>query len=256
VVGSLSYGPWAVSALLVSIRIGMVFAMTPVLSAIPMPAVVRVLVVLGIAAAMSAALPTTSYRGQTDLASLFGAACLEVSIGVLLSLGILLAFATFSVAGRVLDIQIGFGMGQLFDPATRQSLPLLTGAMTQLAVLCFFALDAHHTLLRALAYSFEHFPLGAPWPIQQSLPVVLRHVSGMFVLGFALVAPVVTCLLLVELGLSLLARNLPQMNMFVLGMPIKVIVGLGALAVWLGAAGDYVARIFNAVFHNWEALFR
>lgn len=254
--GSLAYGSWVVSVLLVSIRVGMVFAMTPVLAAIPMPTVVRVLVILGIAAALSQALPSASYRGQADLTSLFEAACLEVSVGVLLSLGILLAFATFSVAGRVLDIQIGFGMGQLFDPATRQNLPLLTGAMTQLAVLCFFALNAHHTLLRALAYSFEHFPIGEPWAIQQSLPAVLRHVSAVFVLGFALVAPVVTCLFLVELGLALLARNLPQMNMFVLGMPIKVIVGLGALAVWLGATGDYVARIFNAVFRNWEALFR
>lgn len=254
--GSLAYGSWAVSVLLVSIRIGMVLAMTPVLAAMSMPAVVRVLAVLGIAAAMSQVLPSASYRGEIDLASLLGAACLEVSIGAVLGLGILLAIATFSVAGRVLDIQIGFGIGQLLDPATRQNLPLLTGAMTQLAVLCFFALNAHHTLLRALAYSFEQFPMGAPWAIEQSLPVVLRHVAGVFVLGFALVAPVVTCLLLVELGLALLARNLPQMNMFVLGMPIKVIVGLGALAVWLGGAGDHVARIFNAVFRSWEALFR
>lgn len=254
--GSLSYGPWAVSVLLVSIRVSMVLAMTPVMSAISMPAVIRILVVLGIAAAMSQVLPSASYRGEVDLASLIGAVCLEISIGAVLGLGILLAFATFSVAGRVLDIQIGFGIGQLFDPATRQTMPLLTGAMTYLAVLCFFAMDAHHTLLRALAFSFDQFPLGAPWAIRQSLPVVLRHVSGVFVLGFALVAPVVTCLLLVELGLSLLARNLPQMNMFVLGMPIKVLVGLGALAAWIGVAGEYVTRIFNAVFRSWEALFR
>jgi len=250
------YGPWAVSVLLMSIRIGMVFAMTPILSAIPVPLMVRVLFVFGFSAALVGAIPSATYRGAVDLTALMTAALIEFSVGVVLGLGVLLAFATFSVAGRILDIQIGFGIGQLFDPATRQNLPLLTGTMGYLAAVCLFSLDVHHTLLRALAYSFEHFPMGMPWAMADSFPVVLRHLAGVFTLAFALVAPVVTCLLLTEFGLVLLARNLPQMNMFALGMPVKIIVGLGALAAWLSGAGDHVGRIFTAVFRSWEALFR
>ncbi|WP_423199777.1 MULTISPECIES: flagellar biosynthetic protein FliR [unclassified Cupriavidus] len=250
------FGLWAVSLLLVSIRIGMVLAMTPILGAMSIPAVLRVLIPLGIAAAMTLALPVTRYRGDIDLMAIMGAAAIEVAVGAMLGLGVLFAFATFSVAGRLLDIQIGFGIAQLLDPATRQNVPLLTGVMTQLGVLCLFAMDVHHTLLRALAYSYDVFPAGEPWAIAQSLPVVIRHAGSMFMLAFALVAPVVTALLLVELGLSVLSRNLPQMNMFVLGMPIKVIVGVGALVVWIGVAGVHVSRIFDAIFHSWEALFR
>jgi flagellar biosynthetic protein FliR len=249
-------GPWAVSILLLSIRVGMVFAMTPILGGIYMPPAVRVLIVIGLSAALSGALPSAAYRGAVAVGPLLSAALVELSIGAVMAAGVTLAFATFSVAGRILDIQIGFGMGQLLDPATNQNMPLLTGALTQLAMLCFFAVDGHHTVLRALAYSFEHFPMGMPWNFQNSYPVILKHLSGVFVLAFALIAPVVTCLMLVELGLGLIARNLPQMNMFVLGMPIKVIVGLSALAAWLGGAGEHVSRIFSSIFRSWEALFR
>lgn len=250
------YGPWAVSVLLMSIRIGMVFAMTPILTAVPVPLLVRVLFVLGFSAALVGAIPSATYRGSADLTALITAALIEFSLGVVLGLGVVLAFTTFSVAGRILDIQIGFGMGQLFDPASRQNLPLLTGAMGYLAAVCLFSLDVHHTLLRALAYSFEHFPMGQPWAMTSSLPFVLQHLAGVFTLAFAVVAPIVTCLLLTELGLVLLARNLPQMNMFALGMPVKIVVGLGAFAAWLSGAGDHVGRIFTAVFRSWEALFR
>ncbi|WP_426990881.1 flagellar biosynthetic protein FliR [Cupriavidus sp. 30B13] len=239
-----------------SIRIGMVFAMTPILTGMPMPASVRIMLVLGLAVALGGVLPNTTLRGAVDASDLLRAVGIEFSIGVVLALGVTLAFATFSVAGRILDIQIGFGIGQLFDPATRQNLPILTGAFSQLGLLCFFAVNGHHTVLRALAYSFEQFPMGEPWPLSESLPVVLRHAAGVFALGFSLVAPVVTCLLLVELGLGVVARNLPQMNMFVMGMPVKVIVGLSALAAWIGGAGDVVSRIFTSVFRGWEALFR
>lgn len=249
-------GLWAVSVLLVSIRVGVVLGMTPIMGAMSMPAVLRVLIPLGISAALTLALPGTRYRGDVDLTSIVGAASIEVAVGATLGLGVLLAFATFSLAGRLLDIQIGFGIGQLFDTSTRQNVPLLTGVLTQLGVLCLFAMDVHHTLLRALAYSYDVFPPGKPWAITQSLPVVLRHAGSMFTLAFALVAPVVTALLLVELGLSVLSRNLPQMNMFVLGMPIKVIVGIGALAVWISVAGVHVSRIFDGIFRSWEALFR
>lgn len=257
VVGDIAwYGPWIASVLLMSIRLGMVFAMTPILLGFPVPASIRVLLVLSLAAALSSVVPAAAYRGALDPSALFRAAFIELSLGTVLALGVILAFATFSIAGRILDIQIGFGMGQLFDPATRQNLPLLTAAFTQLGVLCFFAVEGHHIVLRALAYSFERFPLGMPWPISASLPIVARHLTSMFVLSFALVAPVVTCLLLVELGLGLLARNLPQMNMFVLGMPIKVIVGLAACAAWIGGAADVVNRIFTSTFRSWEALFQ
>ena len=85
---------------------------------------------------------------------------------------------------------------------------------------------------------------------------MLTQASAAFTLGFALVAPVVFVLALVDLGLGVLARNLPQMNMFVLGIPVKVIAGVAALSLWVVAAGPVVARIHGTMVAGWAAFFR
>nr|WP_237022477.1 flagellar biosynthetic protein FliR [Herbaspirillum frisingense] len=79
--------------------------------------------------------------------------------------------------------------------------------------------------------------------------------AGLFSLGFALAAPVVFCILLVEVGLGVLARNLPQMNMFTMGVPVKVIVGLSALSLWMMGAGDAMSRVYLSIFKAWEGFF-
>ena len=77
----------------------------------------------------------------------------------------------------------------------------------------------------------------------------------MFALGFALAAPIVACLLLVELGLGVLSRNLPQMNVFALGLPIKVLTGLTALSLWATLGAGIVARIYSSIFQGWKVWF-
>jgi flagellar biosynthetic protein FliR len=88
------------------------------------------------------------------------------------------------------------------------------------------------------------------------VPAVVRQAGQMFSLGFAMVAPVVFCLTLVELGLGVLSRNLPQMNTLVVGVPIKVVVGLAALATWAGVGGPAMGRAYATGFEMWGALWR
>jgi flagellar biosynthetic protein FliR len=152
-------------------------------------------------------------------------------------------------------VQIGFGMAQILDPVTRQQIPILTAAFNQVGVLVFFLVNGHHALLRGLAYSLERFPLGRAWSVEAAAPMVLKQVGGLFSLGFALAAPVVFCILLVELALGVVARNLPQMNMFVIGIPVKIIVGLTALSLWFGGMGDAMNRVYASIYHSWDGVF-
>lgn len=78
----------------------------------------------------------------------------------------------------------------------------------------------------------------------------------MFSLGFAMVAPVVFCLTLVEMGLGVLSRNLPQMNTLVVGVPIKVMVGLASLGAWAAFSGTVMERAYASTFATWGALWR
>jgi flagellar biosynthetic protein FliR len=247
---------WLAAVLLLSLRLSAVFLMTPLLAPGSVPVLVRALLILGLAACLSMGLPgglpgaLPSNTGAWILAGLS-----ELALGATLSLGILLAFAAFSMAGELLGFQMGFSLGQVIDPLSKSNVPILTSIFNQAAVLVFFLSNGHHVLLRGLAYSLERFPLGRPWPIEAGLGPVVLQVSGFFSLGFALAAPVVFCLLMVEVALGVVARNMPQINMLAMGIPAKVAVGLAALSLWFVGIGDVMARVYGSIYRCWDAFF-
>lgn len=252
---------WWVSILMVSLRVGAVFMMTPILAGSGLPARVRVLLVLGLSAALSMGLPGAQVTGPVSQwtehpGALLQACFLELSLGITLATGILMAFGAFDTAGRLLDIQIGFGMGQVLDPASQARAPIITTAFKQLALLVFFLVNGHHALIRGLAYSLERFPLGQPWPIEGAVLPVLKQAAGIFSLSFVLAAPVVFAILMVEFGLGVLARNLPQINMLTLGIQVKLVAGLVALTLWFSAVGPVMNRVYGTIYRTWDDVFR
>lgn len=247
---------WLLTVLLLSARLAAMLMVTPIFSALSVSGMVRVILVFALAVALSFGLPPLTPAPDPDLATLMSAIVAEVLIGATLGLGILMAFAAFSVAGRLLDVQIGFGIAQVFDPVSRRQVPVLSAAFEQLAIVVFFLVNGHHVLLRGLAFSLERFPPGQfSWLNLHLLPL-LRQGSGMFALGFALVAPIVFSLFLLEFALGVITRNLPQMQVFVIAIPLKIIVGMALLGLWMGSAQVLMARVYASIFQSWEAVFR
>ena len=239
----------------VSLRIAVVLAMTPVLYAMPIPVRIRALLVVALSVALAFGLPSSNSVAPLSTGALLEAAFTEIALGATLAMGVLLAFAAFSIAGNLLDVQIGFGIAQVFDPVTSRPAPLLVSAFNYVAVLVFFLVDGHHALLRGVAYSLERFPVGTPWPMEAVVGPVLKQVGGLFSLGFALAAPVVFCVLLVELALGVVSRNLPQMNMFALGIPLKIIVGVAVLSIWFSGMGSAMTRVYASTYTMWNDMF-
>ena len=149
--------------------------------------------------------------------------------------------------------QIGFTVGALFDPVTRRQSPLIATLFDLFAVLAFFVANLHHTVLRGFAASLSHVPLGSGGIAVD--PMILAEQMGrMFVQGLKLAAPVAICLLLVELGMAILSRNIPQLNVFVISLPLKVIVGIAMLAFALRHLVPVVSQTLNLAFPYWERL--
>jgi len=245
---------WLQATLLLSLRIGATFAMTPVFHSASLPATMRLLLVLGLSVALAGGLasplPAFMHSGEFVAAALS-----ELALGATLGLGVLLAFGAFRTAGQLLDVQLGFGMAQMLDPVTQRPIPILTSAFEALAVLVFFLVDGHHALLRGIRYSVECFPIGASWPLSSWTAPMLHQVAGLFTLGFALAAPVVFCVLLVEAALGVIGRNLPQMNTFAVGASLKIAVGLVALSLWAPALGGLMTRSYAGIVDAWDAAF-
>lgn len=255
--GSAVAQDFLLTVFLLSLRLGALLLLTPILYAASVPTSVRVLLVIGLSVALALGLsvPAPTPALLHNPGQLLTAAVAELALGATLALGVFVAFAAISMAGRLIDVQIGFGIAQVFDPVTQRQVPVLSSAFDHLAILVFFLVNGHHALLRGVAYTLERFPPGQPWPVEAAMPMVAKQMGALFSLGFALAAPVVACLLLVELAMGVVARNLPQINMFVIGIPVKIVVGLAMLSLWFAGMGDAMSRVYAVIFRSWEMAF-
>jgi flagellar biosynthesis protein FliR len=188
-----------------------------------------------------------------DVVTFAGMAASEAVLGGLLAFGILAAFAAFQIAGRVIDLQLGFGVATLIDPATRGHAPLLGTLLWLMAVAAFFAIDGHHALLRAFALSLQSVPPGSALGEVPLGPVVAQF-GLMFSFALAIAAPVVFVLLLVDTVVAVMARTMPQMNIFFISLPLKVVVGLAVLALSVVHLGPLAQRCFETIFTMWEGV--
>ena len=246
---------WITAVLLLATRISAVLLLTPVLYAVNVPPLLRLLLVIALACALALPFGAQAQVVLQDTGALFGAMLREAAIGATLGLGVLLAFAGFSLAGRLVDVQVGFGISQVFDPLTRARIPVVSAVFGLLAALFFFLVDGHHALLRGIAYSVERFPIGGGWVPGAAAEPMVRQGAGLFTLGFALASPIVLGLLLLEFVLAVVSRNLPQMNIFLLGLPLKIMVGLLALSAWATGFGVPARRLYQGIYDAWSAWF-
>ena len=234
-----------ISAVLLSTRLGMVLVLTPILGGQRLPVQLRVFFVFAFALALLSLVPAAnSVPVKLDAISLMLALLCEIIWGAFFAFAWLAAFSAFMVAGRILDLQIGFGLANLVDPATKNNAPLLGTVLETFAVVCFLALNLHHWVIRILAESIKQIPLGSS-PLSAPWQALVNHFVAMFSLGIVLVGAVIVCLLLLDVGMSVAARVLPQMNIFILSIPIKIFVGLLMLAIAVPYMQPTMQKIFQ-----------
>lgn len=223
--------PWIVSVALLTVRLTVAVALAPAFTAYGIPATVRIALTLALAAATFAhRSPIPAAQAWVDEPALLLMPVLaEIFTGALLGLGVHIVLAALALAGRLMDVQIGFGIGSVFDPVTRTSANALGSMVSLLGVTLFFVSDAHLQLAQLISESVDVFPLGELPALNDPMRLLLAG-GSMFALGLALAAPVVMALLLTELVIGVASRNMPQVNVLVLAMPIKVIVGYAVLA--------------------------
>lgn len=244
---------WILAVALVAMRFGAVLALTPMFGSASLPAHFRVLFVIGLSAVIVSGLAIEPTRLPLSVGAFALAALSEVVLGALLAFGIFAAFGAFLLAGRMMDIQLGFGVAAIIDPTSRTQAPLLGTILNLLAVAIFFAIDGHHMLIRGLVFSLEQVPPGT-FVSEIDGGAVVAQFGGMFVYAVALSAPVLFVILLVDIVLAVIARSMPQVNVFIVSLPLKILIGLIVLAISLRYLGPLFARIFESIFDYWHQL--
>lgn len=243
------------ATVLLWVRLGALFFMSPFVSAAKVPATVVVVFTFALSGLFTLSFQTRATQPLGDVVQLALAVAAEVFTGALMGFALQCAFAAFAMAGQVLDVQMGFGIGAIFDPVTRANTPVLGSALALFAVAFFFALDGHHAFMRGIAFSVTAVPPGS-LGLSVSLADVMRPVGAMFTTAIAVTAPALFMLLLVELVLMMTSRVLPQMNVFFVAIPAKILVGFVALALTTAFVGPVMGRAYGGIFRFWDAVLR
>lgn len=241
--------------LLVSLRFSALFLLSPIFATANVPVTYRVLFFLALSALLVIGLGINAQNISLTVGSVFTAAVSELLVGAVMAFGVFAAFAAFTFGGRILDFQMGFGVANLIDPVTNTQSPLIGTVLNLLGVMMFFIINGHHMLIRGLAYSLQQIPPGS-FIQHWNFSALVAQFSVLFVYGIAIVAPAIAALLLLDAGMAVAARTMPQVNMFIVGIPLKIFVGLTVLAISLNYMGPLLEKIYASIFLYWEEILR
>ena len=243
---------WLLGTLLLSARVAAATMLTPIFGPTQIPGPVRVIIALALSAFLILAVPVPLPAMDSAIGLAIGTLG-ELLIGASLAFGFMVAYAATQVAGRVLDIQLGYGAAAVLSPTTQTPSPLVGTVFGMAAVAVFLGMDGHHVLIRALALSVEHYPPGT-LALDLDLGENLKFSGAMFTFGLALAAPVMFSLLLADISLAVMARSMPQLNVFVLSFSVKIVLGLIGLAMSIQFSGATLTALFESTYRVWDGV--
>jgi flagellar biosynthetic protein FliR len=243
---------WLAATLLVAVRLAAATALVPVFGTTRIPAPARVLAVLALSALLVLAIGVPPVM-PTSLLGLTVAMAAEALVGAAFALGFAAAYGAADFAGRTLDTQIGFSAAAILNPATQALTPLLGSLMGLLVLAVFLSMDGHLLLLRALSLSLLTTPPGV-FAGDFDWPALWRQSGLTFSFGLALAAPLMFLLMLSDIALAVLARSMPQLNVFMVGFAVKVVLGLMGLAYSVRFLEAVIERLFTRTFLYWQQL--
>ena len=176
---------------------------------------------------------------------------IEIIIGLMFGLIMILALSSIYLAGTIIDRNIGFAMVSVINPEGTGQLPVTANIFYTMALMVFFVTDSHHQLIRILMQTYEFAPVGRSFlNIFASLELsVLLQTS--FILGFKLATPFIITIMVSNVLLGLLSKAMPGMNVFILGLPLKVFVGLFLMRVLVT---NYISSFEEVFVWIWELM--
>ncbi|MDR2356608.1 MAG: flagellar biosynthetic protein FliR [Oscillospiraceae bacterium] len=196
--------------------------------------------------------------GVIEYNSLFGFAL--IGIGELMT-GIALAFVTnmfFSltfVAGQLVDMQIGYGIANVYDPQNNTQIPMMGNLFNTAVIISFFAVNGHQRLIEIVYLTLRRLPVGGVGLSPQIGLAALEIFSLTFMLGVMVATPIIASALILEIAFGVIIRTVPQLNMFVVGVPVKMFVGLVTLMFMMPVFVNFSERIFSEMFSGIEKMF-
>jgi flagellar biosynthetic protein FliR len=169
---------------------------------------------------------------STDLGVFLVAVAMEVTVGILIGLIASMIFMAVQLAGQLIDQELGLSLANVIDPITNQQVSVIGQLKLFVAVLIYLSIDGHHYLITGILKSFHTVPL-VGFSVSQDFAIYVSDtlVQDLLKVAFVIGAPVVASVLLVTIAMGFMARVFPQLNIFIVGFSVRILVGMLVLLV-------------------------
>ena len=223
---------WVSPILWPFLRVLAVFTAAPIFSSRAFPLRAKIGLAFLIAFAAQPSMPSQAVI-DINGPEAFGAVVQQVGIGLAIGFTVRLVFAAFELAGQVVGFQMGLGFAAFFDPASSAQSSAMGRFYANMAALLFLALNGHLMVIMAVVHSFAAFP--ADQNFLQALASMKLQTLGaeLFASAFWIALPVIAMLMFANLALGIVSRVAPQMNIYAIGFPVTLAVGLVGVAATL-----------------------
>lgn len=229
--------------ILIFVRIAGILFVAPVFGSLSVPHMAKV----GLSISLTfiiAPLYHTEIIYSTEIIALAILIFRELLIGFLIGFFARLVFTGVQYGGQMIGMQMGLGIVSVMDPQTRQQVSIISQFKYLVAILLFLAFDGHLWFIKAIFTSFETIGLGEFYVSKGVMRLTIKMIGDMFILGVKVAAPIMALILCFDTLLGIFARTVPQMNVLILGFPLKIGVGL----LGLGMILPYFAFIMQKYF--------
>ena len=231
--------------ILVFARVGGIFTSGPIFGNTNVAPMVRITIAVCLAFVF---LPMAHYdASKLDLLPFILAIIKETLVGIVMGFLASLMFTAVQMAGAFIDLQIGFGFGNMVDPMLKEHSAVIGQLQNMAATLLFLGVNGHHMMIQGLADSFAILPLGKMAFSSAAAGGMVQTFTIIFIAALKIGAPVVGAIFLTDVALGVLARTVPQLNVLVVGMPAKLAVGFFVVSAVLPFAFAVMVGLFSGL---------
>ncbi len=220
--------------MLVFVRVLSLFAITPIFGAVQVPNLYKIGLSIFLAQVVVTTLSSNALAGKVqnlDLLHLFYYIVQEAMVGFVIGLIVLAVFGTVQFAGQLLDTQVGFSIANLLSPGLVAPAGILSNFHYIVFALIFISGNGLSTIVLAILESFRYLPLGVASFHGNLANELLQSLVNLTAIGIQIAAPVLLTAFMTNLALALASKLVPQINVFVVGFPLILFLGLGILAI-------------------------
>ncbi len=235
---------------LIFIRISSIIMTAPLLGSPAIPPRIKLSLALVLTFLFLPLAGGGEYATPGDFITLVAAAGRELFIGVSIGFMANLVFAGINLAGQLMGFQMGFAIVNVLDPLNQVQVSIISQFLGFMALVIFVSLNAHHIFIQAIADSFSIAKIGAASVGSLAVREMMKGAAELFLIGLKVGAPVFAILLFTNVGLGVVARTVPQMNVFIVGFPLTIGIGLIALGLVLPLFLEVLRGLFDGMGRN------